>query len=284
MPLDQIDVDQIENGKSNPEEAEMSFLDHLEELRWHIIRSLIAILAVSIVFFIFKNWFFGTVLLGPTEDDFISYQYFCWLSEWLHAGSALCFDPPEFRIQATGFAENFILHIKSAFIGGFVAAFPYVFYEIWKFVVPGLYPNERKVTRGVVIICSFLFITGVLFGYFVIAPFAINFLGGYVLPGVENAPTVSSLIGYMVMFTLPAGLIFELPMVVYFLSKLGLVTPAGMKQYRRHAVIGILALSAIITPPDVVTQFLIGIPLFILYELSIGIARRGEKEYNKDLE
>lgn len=284
MPLDQIDVDQIENGKSNAEEKEMSFLDHLEELRWHIIRSLIAILIVSIVFFIFKNWYFGTVLLGPTEDDFVSYKIFCQFSEWIKAGSALCFDPPEFRILATGFAENFILHIKSAFIGGFVAAFPYVFYEIWKFIMPGLYPNERQVTRGVVIICSLLFMLGVLFGYFIIAPFAINFLGGYVLPGVENTPTVSSLIGYMVMFTLPAGLIFELPMVVYFLSKLGLVTAQGMKQYRRHAVIGILALSALITPPDVVTQFLIGIPLFILYEISIGIARRGEKEYNKDLD
>lgn len=284
MPLDQIDVDQIENGKAGSDEKEMSFLDHLEELRWHIIRSLIAILVVGTVFFIFKNWFFGTVLLGPTEDDFISYSIFCQFSQWVQAGSALCFDPPEFRIQATGFAETFIIHIKTAFIGGFIAAFPYVFYEIWKFVMPGLYPNERQVTRGVVLICSLLFVIGVLFGYFVIAPFAINFLGGYLLPGVENAPTISSVIGYMVMFTLPAGLIFELPMVVYFLSKLGLVTAKGMKQYRRHAVIGILAVAAIITPPDVVTQFLIGIPLFILYELSIGIARRGEKEYNKDLD
>jgi sec-independent protein translocase protein TatC len=136
----------------------------------------------------------------------------------------------------------------------------------------------------VVFICSFLFTIGVLFGYFVIAPFAINFLMGYTLPGVANAPTISSLIVYMVMFTMPAGLIFEMPVVVYFLAKLGLVTAQGMKQYRRHSIIGILALAALLTPPDVVTQFLIGIPLFILYELSIGIARRGEKEYNKDLE
>lgn len=284
MPLDQIDVDQIENGKTNPEESEMSFLDHLEELRWHIIRSLIAIFTVGTIFFIFKDWYFGTILLGPTEKDFVSYGFFCMVSDWLHAGGALCFDPPEFRTQATQFAETFIISIKAAFTGGFVAAFPYVFYEIWKFVLPGLYPNEQKVTRGVVIICSLLFTLGVLFGYFVIAPFAINFLMSYNIPGVENAPTISSLIGFMVMFTLPAGLIFELPVVVYFLSKLGLITAKSMKQYRRHSIIGILALSALITPPDVVTQFLIGIPLFILYELSIGIARRGEKEYNKDLE
>lgn len=284
MPLDQMDVDQIENGKSGSEETEMSFLDHLEELRWHIIRSLIAIFSVGIVLFIFKDWYFNTILLGPTHDDFVSYKFFCQLSEAIKLSGALCFEPPEFTIQATKFAEPFITAIKTAFVGGFVAAFPYVFYEIWKFILPGLYPNEKKVTRGVVFICTFLFALGVLFGYFVIAPFAINFLMGYTLPGVANNPTISSLIVYMVMFTMPAGLIFELPVVVYFLSKLGLVTAKGMKQYRRHSIIGILALSAILTPPDVVTQFLIGIPLFILYELSIGIAKRGEKQHLKDLE
>lgn len=284
MPLDQMDVDKHTNGKASVEEAEMSFLDHLEELRWHIIRSLIAIVAIGIVLFIFKDWYFDTVLLGPTQEGFVSYAFFCNLSEWLHISGALCFEPPNFQIQAIEFAETFIIHVKTAFIGGFVAAFPYIFYEIWKFIQPGLYKNEQKVTRGVVFICSTLFLIGVLFGYYVISPFAINFLMGYNLPGVINNPTISSVIGYMVMFTLPAGLIFELPIVVYFLSKLGLVTANGMKQYRKHSLIGILALSAIITPPDVVTQFLIGIPLYILYELSIGIAKRGEKQYNKDLE
>lgn len=284
MPLDQMDVDQIENGKSKGEEKEMSFLDHLEELRWHVIRSLVAILAVGIIFFIFKDWYFNTVFLGPTHKDFASYQFFCRMSDALGLSGALCFEPPAFQLQATGFAEQFIMSIKAAFVGGFVAAFPYVFYEIWSFILPGLYPNERKVTRGVVLICTFLFATGVLFGYFVIAPFAIKFLMGYTIPGVANIPTISSFILYMLMFTMPAGLIFELPVVVYFLSKLGLVTADGMKKYRKHSIIGILAISAVLTPPDVVTQFLIGIPLFILYELSIGIARRGEKQYQKDLE
>lgn len=284
MPLDQVDVDELKKNGSPEVEKEMSFLDHLEELRWHVIRSLIAIASVGIIFFIFKNWYFDTVLLGPTRKDFVSYAFFCNISEWLRISGALCFEPPEFSIQAVKFAETFIIHIKTAFIGGFVAAFPYVFYEIWRFIRPGLYPEERKVTSGVVFICSSLFIIGVLFGYFVIAPFAINFLMGYTLPGVENNPTISSLMVYMVMFTLPAGLIFEMPIVVYFLSKLGLVTPEWMRKYRRHSIIGILALSALLTPPDVVTQFLIGIPLYILYELSIGIAKRGEKQYQASLD
>src|SRR5690606_2894183 len=150
--------------KEDEEEKEMSFLDHLEELRWHIIRSLIAIFLVGIVFFLFKDWFFNTVILGPTHPDFVSYAFFCNLSNWLRLSGALCFDPPEFTIQTVVFAGTFIVHIKKAFIGGFVAAFPYVFYEIWSFVQPGLYPKEKVVTRGVVIICSLLFIIGVLFG------------------------------------------------------------------------------------------------------------------------
>ena len=260
------------NGHQGEPENEMSFLDHLEELRWHIIRSMIAILTVSIVLYIFNDWFFDVVLLGPTHDHFISYGLICQLSEYLGLGQTMCFEPPDFQTIATGFAEPFITAIKVSFIGGFVLAFPYVFSEIWAFVVPGLYDNERKVTRGIIIICSILFLMGVLFGYFVIAPFAINFLGGYQIPNVSNSPTIRSFITYMVMFTMPAGLIFQLPVVVYFLAKLGIVTPDVMRKYRRHSVIGILMLAALLTPPDVVTQFLIGVPLYFLYEASILVA------------
>ena len=269
MPLDQIDVDKL---PAAGEEVEMTFLDHLEELRWHVIRAMGAMVILGIVFFIFQKWLFNYVVLGVTHDWFPTYRFFCSL------GEGLCFTPPSFQLQAVGFAESFILSIKVSFIMGFIAAFPYVFYEIWSFIKPGLYESEQKYTRGVVFICSFLFLTGVCFGYFVIAPFATNFLMGYEIPGVTNIPTASSFINYMVMFTLPAGIIFELPIVVYFLAKVGLVTPAGMKQYRRHSIIGILLLSALLTPPDVVTQFLIGIPLYILYEISIIIARRVEKQ------
>ena len=260
------------NGHQDSMEKEMSFLDHLEELRWHIIRSMIAILSVSIVLFIVHKWFFNVVLLGPTHDDFVSYGWICALSEYLGLGKTMCFSPPEFQTIATGFAETFIISIKASFIGGFVLSFPYVFKEIWSFIVPGLYESERKVTRGIIVICSVLFMMGVLFGYFVIAPFAVNFLGGYTIPGVANTPTIRSFLTYMVMFTMPAGLIFQLPVVVYFLATLGIVTPEGMRKYRRHSIIGILMLAALLTPPDVVTQFLIGVPLYILYEASILVA------------
>ncbi|MBR9919692.1 MAG: twin-arginine translocase subunit TatC [Bacteroidetes bacterium] len=266
MPLDQIDVDKI-----GIPEKEMSFLDHLEELRWHIIRSLIAVGVIGILLFIFYRFIFDHVIFGPAHEDFITYRLICRASE------ALCFTPPPIPTQAIGFGESFIMTIKTSFIIGIIVAFPYIFWEFWRFISPGLYDKERNATRGIVIICSLLFFMGVLFGYFIIAPFAVNFLMGFTIPGVQNTPTLSSFLNYMIMFTAPAGLIFELPIVVYFLSKIGLVTPAFMRKYRRHSFIGILLLAAIVTPPDVVTQFLIGIPLYILYEISIIISARVNK-------
>ena len=277
MPLDQVDVDALETNK------EMSFLEHLEELRWHIIRSLGYIAVGAIALFIFQNWLFEKVIFGPTHSDFVSYKVICNLSHTLGLGDQMCFDQATFSKQAIGFAESFITSIKVCFVAGFVIAFPLVFREIWLFIKPGLYDKEQKATRGIIFICSILFICGVLFGYYVIAPFAINFLMGYTIPGVENIPTLKSFISYMIMFTLPAGLIFELPIVVYFLARVGLVTANGMRKYRRHSIIGILLLSALITPPDVVTQFLIGIPLYILYEASIAIAARLQKRYEAEL-
>jgi len=275
MPLDQIDVDKPTEKK---EGAEMSFLEHLEELRWHILRSLTAIVLVGIVLFINQDWLFDKVIFGPTKGNFLSYRAFCGFSEWIGLGDTMCLQPPDFRKQAIGFGEAFITSIKVSFITGFIVAFPYVFYQIWSFIRPGLYQQERNAARGAVFVCSALFLMGVMFGYFIISPFAVKFLAGYTIPGVENTPTLSSLINYMIMFTAPAGLIFELPVVVYFLSKVGLVTPEDMRKYRRHAIIGILLLAAMLTPPDVVTQFLIGIPLFVLYEISIMVSARVVRE------
>ena len=280
MPLDQVDVDNMKEEKE--EGQEMSFLEHLEELRWNIIRSLTAIVGIGIILFLFKDPVFENIILGPTHDSFLSYRAICAFSNGVGLGDIMCFTPPDFDLQAIGFGEAFIMSIKVSFIMGFIFAFPYVFWEAWRFISPGLYDKERKAARGVVFICSFLFLMGVLFGYYVISPFAVNFLAGYTLPGVENIPTLSSFINYMIMFTAPAGLIFELPVVVYFLSKVGLATPEGMRKYRRHAIIGTLLLAAVITPPDVVTQFLIGIPLFILYEVSIYISARVKKQYDAE--
>lgn len=276
MPLDQIDVDKMELEKADGKQ-EMTFLEHLEELRWHIIRSLVAIVSAGIVLFLFQGWLFETVIFGPTRSDFLSYRAICDLSNGIGLGNTMCFSPPDFAKIAIGFGEPFIMSIKVSFVMGFIIAFPYVLWEFWKFIKPGLYQEERKAARGMVGICSFLFLLGVLFGYYIISPFAVNFLAGYSIPGVQNTPTMSSYINYMIMFTAPAGLIFELPVIVYFLSKIGLVYPEGMRKYRRHSIIGVLMLSALITPPDVVTQFLIGIPLYFLYEVSILVSARVAK-------
>lgn len=276
MPLDQVDVDNMESGAK-----EMSFLDHLEELRWHIIRGMMYILAGGIVLFVFQEWLFDTVIFGPTHKDFISYRLFCQWSHALGLGETMCITPPEFTAQAIGVGEPFIMAIKVAIVGGFVVGFPFVFWEMWKFIRPGLYSQERSATRGAVFVCSALFLTGVTFGYFIVAPFGVRFLIGYTIPGVENIPTLSSLIGYMMMFTIPSGIIFELPVIVYVLSRIGLVTPADMRKYRRHAIVAILIVAGVFTPPDAVTQFLIGVPLFFLYEISILISARVEKQLAK---
>lgn len=279
MALDQVDIDDIDpHTRELKAEAEMSFFDHIEELRWHIVRSTVAIVLCGIVIFLLGDVVFKNIIFGPKEEWFLSYRAICNFSNLVGLGDNLCFAPPLFEVQATQFAEAFITHIKVAFIGGFVVAFPYVFYQIWSFVEPGLYEEEQKAARGTVFICSFLFITGVLFGYFIISPFAVNFLAGYEIPGVVNNPTLSSYVSYMVMFTVPAGIAFELPVVIYFLAKVGLVTADFLRSYRRHSVVVILVLAAIITPPDVVTQCLIGIPLYFLYEASIIIAARVEKK------
>ena len=283
MNVDEWDVD--ENGRPQPpEDKEMSFIDHLEELRWHVMKSLVAILIGGIVLFIFKDWYFDKVLFGPNYDDFPSYGFFCRVSEWLGTGSALCMTGPNVVIQATEFGESFITAVKMSFIGGFVIAFPYVFYQIWSFVRPGLYEEEQQATQWVIATCSLLFFIGVAFGFFVIAPFGTNFLMGFEVGGAVNQPKMGSMVSYMVMFTLPAALIFELPVLIHFLARFGLVTAQSMRQYRKHSFIGILILASVLTPPDVVTQILIALPLYVLYEISIFVAKRAQAAYQADLE
>lgn len=278
MALDQIDVDSYETTQKK----EMSFLDHLEELRWHIIRAAASVFVFGVVAFMAKDFVFKYIVFAPKSPDFITYSVICKLSNLAGMGDTMCMQPPEFGFVTPIFGELFIQHIKVSFMLGIVASFPYIFWEIWRFISPGLYEKEQKAARGMVAICSSLFLTGVLFGYFVISPFAITFLAGYEIEGVTAMPALASYINYMTMFTLPVGIIFELPIVVFFLSKVGLVTPEFMKSYRRHAAIIILILAAIITPPDVVTQILVGMPLYVLYEISIVISRRVIKKQEKE--
>ena len=268
-------------GSNQSEEAEMGFLEHLEELRWHIIRSVAWIMLFAVIVFMNKKFVFGTLLFGPKNKDFFSYKVLCKFSNAIGMGDGLCMVPPDFQIQAVELGEQFTSHLKVSFFVGFAVAFPFVLWEFWKFIKPGLYQKEQKAARGFVFVCSFLFIVGACFGYFVIAPFAVSFLAGYEIDGVLAQTTLSSYVNYMVMFTIPVGLVFELPILIYFLSKIGLVTPEFMKTYRRQAFVIILIAAAIITPPDVITQFLVGIPLFILYEMSIYISARVVKNQEK---
>lgn len=261
------------NGHGAKQPDEMSFLEHLEALRWHIIRALASIVLVGIAVFAAKNFVFDKVILGPVEADFPTYRWFCQL------GENMCFYPEGLQIITRDISEQFMVHIRVSIWMGLIIAFPYVFWEFWRFVKPGLYDKERKAARGVVLICSLLFITGVLFGYYIISPFAISFLSAYsVSAKVENTTTLSTLVNSMTMFTIPTGLVFELPIVVYFLAKVGLVTSAFLKTYRKHALVVILIVAAIITPPDVISQLLVSFPLYILYEVGIVIAQRIEKK------
>lgn len=269
MALDQIDVDTLDK------EAKMSFLDHLEAFRWHLIRSFAAIILAAIGVFLAKSFVFETLLLGPTKASFPTYRFLC---TYLN----ICVNPEELTIITRVLGEQFIVHMISSFWLGLVVAFPYVIWEFWRFVKPGLYPKEQKAGRGFVLICSMLFFMGVTFGYFVISPFAVSFLGSYsVDPSVEHTVTLSSYLSYLVMFCIPTGLIFEMPIVIYFLAKIGVVNASFLRTYRRYAIFIIFLLAAIITPPDVISQISIAIPLIALYEISILITKRVNRKANE---
>ena len=253
---------------------EMSFLDHLEALRWHLIRSAVAILLFTTLAFLNKGLIFDTIILGPKSPDFVTYRFLCYISDKFNLGEALCIKDISFILMNIQMAGQFTNHILVSIIAGFIIAFPYVFWEIWRFVNPALHTKERKHTKGVVFFSSVLFISGVLFGYFLIAPLTVNFLGSYhVSAEVVNQINLSSYITTIASVTLASGVIFELPILAYFLTKIGIITPAFMRKYRRHAIVTIFVLAAIITPPDVISQILVSIPLLLLYEFSIYVSK-----------
>ncbi len=253
---------------------EMSFLDHLEDLRWHLIRSTIAIFIAGTVAFLFKGFIFDNLLLGPKNADFFTYKILCKISQFLGMGDGFCFSELPFEIQSRTMAGQFSAHIWTSITAGFIVAFPYVLYQLWKFISPGLHKNERKHSRGFIFVASLLFFIGVLFGYYVICPLSINFLGTYqVSEQVHNDFDLNSYIGLIRASVLASGLIFELPILIYFLTKVGLVTPEFLRKYRKYALIIVLILSAIITPPDIASQIIVAIPILILYQVSIYISK-----------
>jgi sec-independent protein translocase protein TatC len=264
--------------------AEMSFLEHLEELRWHIIRSALAIMVFAVIAFIMKDFIFNTVILNPRTPDFWTNRMFDRLADW--AGTdALRINQKPLELISIKIAGQFMTHIWVSIIVGFIISAPVVFYEFWRFIKPALYENEKQYAGGAVFFTSVLFIMGILFGYFLIVPLSVHFLGTYNVSGeVTNQINLRSYIGSVTSISLAAGVVFLIPIFSYFLSKVGLLTPQFMKTYRKHAYVVMLLLSAIITPPDIFSQIMVFFPLFFLYEIGILISKRVVKKREKELD
>ncbi|MGC6428980.1 MAG: twin-arginine translocase subunit TatC [Flavobacteriales bacterium] len=254
---------------------EQSFLDHLEVLRWHLIRSAIAIVLGAIIAFVNPHILFDQIIFASKDPSFATYQWLCWISRSLSLGDTFCILEMPFTLMNINMSGQFSTHIISSLVAGLIISFPYVFWELWRFIKPALHQGEQKFSRGIVFYTSFLFILGVLFGYYFVAPLSVQFLGNYQISAqVANQINLNSFISTVTTVCLANGLIFQLPVLVYFLSKLGLITPDFLRKYRRHALVCLLLLAAIITPPDIMSQIMVTFPLMILYEISIKISSR----------
>lgn len=270
---------------NNSEKAEMSFLEHLEALRWHLMRAVIAVVTLAIILFFYREIVFDNFLFAPKHPDFWTYRMLCLLSDYLDMGDALCIRELPFELINTELSGQFTMHIWVSFVAGFILAAPYVLWEIWRFIKPALHEKERKYSKGVVFFSTLLFFAGVLFGYYVIVPLSINFLGSYqVSADVKNMIAMDSFVSTVTTITFASGIVFELPIVIYFLTQIGLMTPQFMRTYRKHAMVIILIVAAVITPsPDVTSQLLVAFPLYLLYELSIFVSMYVVKKAEKEL-
>ena len=277
------EYDNIDEEKETApeEEKEMSFLDHLEELRWHIVRSFSVIIILAIVIFFYKEFVFNEIIFAPTNTGFWTFRMLCELGTAINI-EALCFEDFPFELQSRQMMGQFMMSITVAIVGGIIISFPYLFFEVWRFVSPGLYANERKISRGAVFFVSVLFLIGISFGYFIMTPIAVNFFANYsVSEAVVNQFDITNYVTTTVILVFGSGTLFQLPIVTYFLAKIGLITPALMKQYRKHAIVVIFILGAMITPPDPFTQIFIALPLILLYQLSIMICRSVVRKQEK---
>lgn len=262
-------------GIEHVPEKEMSFLEHVEELRWHLMRSVVVVMLITILFFINVQWVMDNILLAPFRPEFPTYKWLCKIQ--------LCLAETNVVFQALGPLEQFSRALSMSFIGGFVVAFPYVIWEFWRFIKPGLHVNEKRSTRGAVAVLSFLFFTGLTFSYYVITPFSVSFLSNFVLsPEIKNVWQIGKVVSLVVQIAVGGGIVFELPAVVYVLTRIGVLTPSFMTTYRRHAIVVLLILSAIITPPDVLSQIVIFFPLLLLYEISVLICKRVARKMEKE--
>jgi len=259
-------------------EKHMSFLGHLEELRWRLVRSAIAIISIATVLFIYTDPIIKHVYLSMSKTDFATYRFFCWFSEVMNLEDGLCAADIPINIQSIEMTQQFATNMYFAIVGGIVISFPFIFYQIWSFIRPGLREKEVKVTKGIVFYASLLFMLGILFGYFLVSPLAVQFFGGYKLTdGIANNFTINSYMSMITTTTFFSGLFFELPVIIFLLTKLGVVSPTTLKKYRKHALVVILILSAIITPPDIISQILVSLPVLGLYEIGILVSKSVSK-------
>jgi sec-independent protein translocase protein TatC len=265
------------------EKAEMSFIDHLEVLRGHLFRSVLAIAVGAIVFIVYDDFIVKKVLMGPTHADFPTYKWLCKFGQSVGLGDKMCMKEIGLKMQSTSVSGQFSMYFTMIFVGGIILAFPYIFWEFWRFVRPALTKKELSKTRGVIFWVSLLFFSGILFGYFIIAPYTVNFFATFQLDeNIENIWTITSYIDTLVPLILGTGLAFQLPLVMFFLAKVGLMSPGFLRRNRKYAIVIILILAGIITPPDVISQIICTIPLALLYEISIWLTAKVQKE--KELE
>ena len=239
----------------------MTFWDHLDVLRSSLIRMAVAVCVLAIAAFMMKDELFA-IVLAPRSSDFVTYQL-------------LGVEAFQISLMNTGLTEQFMIHMRAAIYAGILLASPYILYELFRFVSPGLYQNERRYGLWIVGAAYVMFLVGTLINYFVIFPLTVRFLGTYqVSPDVANMLTLQSYIDTLLSMSMVMGIVFELPVVCGLLGRLGLITHPMMSTYRRHAVVAILVVAAIITPTtDVFTLFVVALPIYLLYELSIQIVR-----------
>jgi len=265
-------------------EAEMSFFDHLEALRWHLIRASLAVVVFMIVAWCYFDEIFDTLIMGPTKPGFFTYQVMCNLGHWLHRlfpfyDFDFCFSAIKVPLLNTEMAGQFTLKMNSSLVMGIIMGIPYLLWELWRFIKPALHERERKASTGFVFYATALFFLGVLFGYYVITPLSIHFLVGYTIsPSITNFFDIDNYISSVYTLTLATGVVFELPILIYILASLGIMTPKFMRSTRRYAIVVILIIAAVVTPtPDMLTMSVVSMPLLMLYELSIFVAAVVEK-------
>lgn len=268
------------------EQTEMTFMDHLEALRWHIMRSVIVWLAAAIAIFVFRDWVYDNAILGPSRENFVTYGALCRFGNWLGVGNSLCMPPVKIDFIVNEVSGTFSSALNIAMIGGVIIAFPYIFYELWRFIKPALSPKEKKYARGSIFWVSLCFFTGAAFGYYLLAPFTFNFLASFTLGttgSIKYLPTINDYIDSLTNVILGCGIAFELPILAYVLAKIGLVTASFLKKYSKYAFVIILLVAAIITPsPDMTSQVLVALPLLLLYWISILLVSAVDRKKAKE--